>query len=276
MRRKAIWAIAVIGVLGIAAGPFVLRGVLRHRTIDRLLGNIPHGRERITVMPTIKTLATVPTAVHSVNLGYATFDMGTNAPIYITAEEMHTAVVITNADFGFRFAGPFGVGELKNSTVSLEDIAARARAGSRLARYVETQLSDMVASQIEMEQTQLLPFSRTTLLLSDDFSLYLLKLTSKARNNWGSNEIWSFTTPYIKGIVRVGQGPTDRQRAVVYLASLDGSRNLTLMAVLLHGSTKDIGAAIEPILASFQFTIDKVPDNIEIMRLISKAGIPMR
>ncbi len=115
------------------------------------------------------------------------------------------------------------------------------------------------------------------MLLSDDFSLYLLKLTSKARNNWGSNEIWSFTTPHIKGIVRVGQeGPRDRQRAVVYLASLDGSRNLTLIAVLLHGSTKDIGAAIEPILASFQFTIDKVSDNVEIMRLISEAGIPMR
>ncbi len=108
-------------------------------------------------MPTTKTLATVLTAVHSVNLGYATFDMGTNSPIYITAEEMHTAVVITNADFGFRFAGPFGVGELKNST-TLEDIAARARAGSRLARYIETQLSDMVTSQIEMEQTQMLPF----------------------------------------------------------------------------------------------------------------------
>jgi hypothetical protein len=93
---------------------------------------------------------------------------------------------------------------------------------------------------------------------------------------WGSNEIWSFATPHIKGIVRVGEGPDDRQRAVVNLASLDGTRNLMMLVFLLHGSTKDIALALDPILASFQFTIGKVSDRDEIKKLISEAGIPIR
>ena len=185
-------------------------------------------------------------------------------------------VVITNADFIFQFTAPYAIGESTNSSPSAADIAARAKAGSHLARYVQTGLTDMVAAQVEVEETHILPISRITPMSKDDFYLYALKLVSKAGMYWGSNEIWSFATPHIKGIVRVGQGPDDRQRAMINLASLDGTRNLTISVILHPGSSKDIALPLDPILASFQFTIDKVYDRDEIKKLISQAGIPFR
>lgn len=278
MRRTTVWAIAAIAAIGLFAmvtGPLVVRTAFRYYVVQKTLSKIPYAEERLAIVPKIRTL-TASTPIQPVNLGYATFDMGTTGPIYIATEGDHAVVVITNADFGFRLTAPFAIGEPTNSDLSRTTIAADVKAGSHLARYVETGLTDLVAMHIEVEETHLLPVPKIALMSRDDFTLYTLKLVSKAGVYWGSNEIWSFTTPHIKGIVSLGEGPDDRQRAMVSLASLDGTRNLTMLVFLLNGSHKDIALALDPILASFQFTIDKVYDHTEITRLILQAGIPLR
>lgn len=278
MRRTTVWAfaaIAAIGLFGMVAGPFVVRGAFRYYAVQRALSKLPYAEERLAVLPKTRML-TASTPVQPVNLGYATFDMGTTDPIYIATVGDRGMVVITNADFGFRLTAPYAVGESTNSAIPTPDIAVRAKAGSHLARYVEMGLTDMVAAQVEMEETHILPISRIALMTKDDFYLYALKLVSKAGLTWGDNEIWSFTTPHIKGIVRIGEGPDDRRTAMVNLASLDGTRNLTMLVFLVRDSKADIALALDPILASFQFTIDRVRDRDEIKRLISNAGIPTR
>jgi hypothetical protein len=247
MRRTTAWTIAVVCILGIVGGPVVVRGAFRYYEVQKTLSKIPYAEERLAVIPKIRTL-TASEPIKPVDLGYATFDMGTTGSIYIATEGDSGIVIITNADFGLRITTPFPIGGLTN----------------------------LVAVRIEVEETQSLPISRIALMSRDAFHVYLIKLVSKVGNNWGSNEIYSFATSHIKGIVNVGEGPDDRQRAMVSLSSLDGTRDLGMQVFLLPGSSKDIALALDPILASFQFTVDKVSDRDEIKKLISQAGIPKR
>jgi hypothetical protein len=247
MRRIPAWTLTAIVLVCSATVPIIIRGAFRYHTVRKLLANFPYGEQRLSVSPKIKTLTT-STSIKPVNLGYATLDMGSTGQIYVATEGDRAVVVITNTDFEFRLSAPFAFGGPTNG----------------------------VAMHIEVEETRILPISQIALMSKDNFHLYVIKLVSKAGNKWGSNEIWSFTTPHIKGIVREGEGPDDRQGALVNLASLDGTRNLMMLVFLLHGSTKDIALALDPILASFQFTIGKVSDRDEIKKLISEAGIPIR
>jgi hypothetical protein len=273
VRRTTVWAlaaIAAIGLLAMVAGPFVVREAFRYYAVQKALSKIPYAEERLAVFPKTRTL-TASTPVQPVNLGYATFDMGTNGPIYIAADGGRGMVVITNADFGFRLTAPYAIDGLTNIA-----IAADASGSSHLASFVEMEATDMVAAQVEVEKTRILPIFQIALMSKDDFSLYTFKLISKAALTWGNKETWSFMTPHIKGIARVGMGPDDREHVWVNFASLDGTRNLAMEVFLLHGSHKDVVPALDPILASFQFTIDKIYDRDEITRLILQAGIPMR
>jgi hypothetical protein len=278
MRRTTVWTVAVIagiGLFAMAAGPVIVHGVFRYYMVQKILGLFPDERQRLAVLPQKKML-TAPPATEAVNLGYATFDMGTTGAIYIAAVDDGAAVAVTNDDLGIEFMPPYLPEALTDTSISSAMIEADAKAGSSLARYVEVARTNVVAAEIELEETRLLPISQIALMSSEDFRLYAVKLVRKAGLFWGSNEIWWFITPRVQGIVRVGEGPNDRQRAQVILTSLDGTRNLAIQAILPHGSSKDIMVALDPILASFQFTIDKVNDRNEIRRLILQAGIPMR
>jgi hypothetical protein len=184
-------------------------------------------------------------------------------------------VEVLHGDYEVEFMPPFAPEGLKDSSLSPAAIAANAEAGAALARYAERARTNVVAAQIGLEETRTLPISQIVLMSNDNFAVYVFKLQHKATTYWGSNEIWSFTTPHVMGIVRVGERFNDRQRAEAILASLDGTRNLVMSVSMLHGSSKDIALALDPILASFQFTIDRVPDRSEIKRLISEAGTPM-
>jgi hypothetical protein len=275
MRRTTSWAIAAVCILGIIAGPIVIRTAFRYYVVQKVLSKLPDAQLRLAVSPTVKTL-TAPTSLQPVNLGYATFDMGSTSHIHIEAAGDSAVLEVTNEDFGILLMPPFAPQGLSNSDMSHAAIAADAKAGSSLARYVETELTNSVDAEVEMEETHVLPISQIALMSKDGFYLYALNLINKAGFTWGYNEIYSFTTPHIKGIVRVGRAPADRQHAAVELSSVDGTRNVGMQVVLLHGSQKDIAVALDSILASFEFTIDKVRDRDEIKQLISKAGIPLR
>ena len=267
--------IAGIGLFAIVAGPVIVHGVFRYYMVQKILGLFPDERQRLAVLPQKRAL-TAPPSLQLVNLGYATFDIGTTGSIYIAAVDDGAAVAVTNDDLGIEFMPPYLPEGLTDSSISSDMIEADAKAGSSLARYVEVARTNVVAAEIELEDARLLPISQIALMSSEDFRLYAVKLVRKAGLFWGSNEIWWFITPRVEGIVRVGEDPHDRQRAQVILTSLDGTRNLAIQAILPHDSSKDIMVALDPILASFQFTIDKVNDRNQIRRLILQAGISMR
>lgn len=250
MRRSTVWILARIVVIAFVLTvvvPIIIRGVFRYHTLQNLMPNLADARRRIAVTLETKTLP-APTSIQPVNLGYATFDTGTTGSVYIATEGDQGTVVITNAAFVLRLGAPSETGGLTN----------------------------LVATEIEIEKTDMLPISQVALMSQRDFRVYAITLASKAEMHWGGNEIWSFTTPHITGIVRVGEGPDDRQRAIVHLATLDGTRNVMMLLNIAPGSSRDIAHILDPILASYQFTIDKATDRDEIKRLISQAGIPLR
>jgi len=136
--------------------------------------------------------------------------------------------------------------------------------------------NDLMAAEMAWEETQPLPPSRILLMNNDDFLLYSLKVVFKAGNRIGSNGVEFFQGPYTKGIVKVGQTTNDSGFASIYLASLDGTKNVGLLLRLPSPSSTNLSDYLDPILRSFRFTAERVDDRKAVKALIRGAGIQQR
>jgi len=264
----------IIAVAVVACGMVLcvgIRATLRSYGPNKILKR-PEFRERISVRPKQITLST-PTKVHSVNLGYASFDTGSKGPISIQTSESGASLILTNGKVYMAFLPPFCPKEPTN-TVSFSGISAHEKhIHPHTSAFLETFESDSIAGQMIVEETEILPFTKAFFMNGDDFLLYSIKLRQKGSDGIGNKEVQFFESNDLKGIVRIGRRNVGRQFAHVSFVSQDGKKAVGLILSLDEGSTNEISKVLAPILSSFHFTVDSVSNRERIKALIREAGI---
>lgn len=266
-----IAALAVAATVAVA--PLAIRGSLRYYALNKVL-RLPQAQERLAVKPIRRTLSG-ESPVRLINLGYATFDIGSTNQIFLETTASGPSVVLTNRDVYMAFLPPFA--PHKSTGLGFTKIpAGEARTHpSTLARMREWE-ADQMAAEMAWEETQPLPPSKILFMSNDDFLLYSLKVAFKAGNRIGSKEVEFFQSPYAKGIVRVGQSTNDSRFAAVFLASLDGTKNVGLLLEIRGLPPSSLSDYLDPILRSFRFTAERVDDRETIRALIRGSGIQQR
>jgi len=268
MRRFGQLPLAAIIVAGLIGSFLAVRTSVRLYVLNKVLG-LPGARQRANLAPKTKTLGS-STLTDYVNLGYAIFATGTTSKSLVQSTGSSDAgLLVSNAEFQLAMLPPFTSQSAGNLPVALVK-------HPQTARYAQKLMVDPVAAQIEMEEAQELPLLKLAFMNRDEFLLYSTVLSEKASLRRGRNEVYSFTTPRIKGIVRVGDSPQDRRIASASIASLDGRENVGFHFHLGDSVSTDIGQVLDGILCSFQFTTGSVSNRDEVVSLISSAGIHRR
>jgi hypothetical protein len=266
-----IAALAIAATVAVA--PLAIRGSLRFYALNKVL-RLPQAQARLAVKPTRRTLSG-ESPVRLINLGYATFDIGSTNQLFMETTPSGASVVLTNRDVYMAFLPPFA--PHKPTGLGFAKIpAGEARTHpTTLARMKEWE-GDQMAAEMAWEETQPLPLSKILFMSNDDFLLYSLKVAFKAGNSNGSKEVQFFQSPYAKGIVRVGKSTNDSRFAAVFLASLDGAKNVGLLLEIRGLPPSSLSNYLDPILRSFRFTVEIVDDREAIKALIRRVGIPQR
>jgi hypothetical protein len=247
MKRSFLILTLCIAVLSVTV---LLPGIKRCRAIAKFL-DLPGARQRASIVPSFMHFD-APPSTNPVNIGYATFDLGSATPVVRTARGSNATSILINAgDFRFLILPPF----------SPKNLGLQA---------------DSIAAFQDIEQVQPLSLSQVFWMNCDAFLAYSFRLSEKASYRLGHNEVCCFTSPHAKGIIYIGADPTDRRQAILDISSPDGKLNVGFNAHLEGPSTGDIGPILKHIAASFQFTIDAIPAPQEIAKRIADQGIPKR
>lgn len=272
MKTNRITLVVVALVAAAAVAPLVIRGSLRYYALNKVLRH-PQAQARLVVKPTRRTLTDQP-PVQLVNLGYATFDIGSTNRLSVENASRRASIRVTNWDVSMVFFPPFAPEKSPNSALSR--ISAReALANPNTFASMREWEADQMAAEMAWEETQPLPLSRIVLMNGDDFLLYSLKVAFKAGNRFGSKGVEFFQSSYAKGIVRVGESTNDSRFAVRF-ASLDGTKNVGLLLTLAGPASTNLVDRLNPLLRSFRFTAARVDDREAVKALIRDAGIQQR
>lgn len=229
----------------------------------------------MAIVPTRRTL-TNQAPVHVINLGYATFDTGSTNQLFIESRAESAVILLTNHDIGIGFLPPHAPTKNMTSVIS----ASEARKHPKTFAYMMQWETDDVAAEIDCEETYLLPLLKLVFMKNDDFLLYSSKVGVKL--SWLSQceRVEGFQSPYAKGIVRYltnsayGEHPNKYLGAVGFFKSLDGNKGIGFKFQLNDPSSTNLATYLDPMLRSFQFTVDNVDDREAITALIRDAGIP--
>ena len=229
--------------------------------------------ERVLVQPRTRELAATAT-VGPVNMGYAMFDTDSTSPVEIRSQGSGAFLLVVYDDVHVGFLPPFGPSSPSNPAVGT-GIADPRGAGKypRAMSYIRQIVADPVAAEMAMETTSILPFSEILLMSKDDYLRYSLTLREKGSFQRGLNEVQFFKSAYARGIARIGDSPNDRRVASVLFESFDGTRRVGMHLGLRENSSRDVATALDPILRSFRFTVNRVDEREAVRNLIIEAGI---
>jgi len=272
-KRTTLVIVAVVAAVGVCVAPLAIRGGVRYYALQKVL-RLPEARQRLSVRPSRRTLTALP-HVQPINLGYATFDTGSSNPISIEASSSGASVLLTNRDISMAFLPPFSREKTTNLT-SAKVSTVEARKHPHILAYMQELKTNRITAEMTLEETGLLPFSEILLMSNDDFFVYSMRLADKAGNRFGLNEVQFFESPDAKGIARIGKATNDSRFAAVFLASLDGTREVGLLMTIPETASNDLPMLLDPILRSFRFTTEKVDDREKVKALIRGAGIRQR
>jgi hypothetical protein len=264
----AIGAVALAAAVAVAL--LAIRGGLRAYALNKVL-RLPQAQARLAVKPTRRTL-TNSTPVRLINMGYASFDVGSTNHFFVESVASGASVSLTNRDVSMVFLPPFA--PCGSSNLASSGMSARANPNT-LARLKEWK-NDQMAAEIAWEETQPMPPSRILLMNNDDFRLYSLKVAFKAGNRFGSKGVEFFQSPFTKGIVRFGETTNDNRFVAVHFRSLDDTKSIGLLLRVPDASSSNLSDYLDPILRSFRFTAEAVDDREMVKDLIRDAGIPQR
>lgn len=264
--RLLLLAVAILFALVVTFA--VARTGLRLYALNKVL-RLPAARQRLGVMPGNRALGT-SALTNRVNLGYAAFSIPTSSPSLVqSGGSAGTMLVVSNNQLQLVFLPPFSPQTVTSSPSGLNGYP-------RLASHVRKWQTDPIAAEVEVEQAHELPILNVATMSQDEFLLYSSMLGDKACFHRGRNQVYSFTTPHIKGLVRIGDNPHDRKIASASIASSDGRENVGFHLYLASGASTDIGQVLDAIFSSFHFTTDSVSNGQEISNLIYSAGIRRR
>jgi hypothetical protein len=248
-RRYIPYLVAIVLLIGMAL-PLIIRGSARYRALQKAL-NFPDAVRRASMVPQKQVFPTTE-PIKIVDIGYATFDIGSSRPVTIEAQGSDgTLLTVANDQLRMFILPPFASPQAHNvpSPLRLEQ---------------------------EVEETQPLSLPTVIWMSRDKFLAYAMNLSNKAGCKRGSAKVIFFTTAHARGIVRIGDDPQDRLRAHVALASLDGDVNAGFHLYLTNGGSEDIEKLLERLVGSFQFSIDSVAGRDQIKNLITRRNIPRK
>ena len=267
---------ALLLVLAILATGFALlflgRAGFRYYALHKIFRN-PEVRHRIAMMPTRRNLPP-PSHGHEVNLGFARFDAGAPGPVKVEVTwSGDTSVYVSGEDWNLVSLSLSTVKD-RRAKLSIEDMKKNAGQRPQMAAVLEQMVTDPIAAEIKREQIQELPFRRWAFMSSDEFMEYLEFLALKDLS-YGRNllEVYEFSTPTSRGIVRIGVKTGDRKRAGVILASADNQWQVGVLAMTTNSSTREVATVLDPILASLEFTLPPTGTRDDVLQRLARAGI---
>jgi hypothetical protein len=273
MKRLVTCVLIVFAVL--MAFPLV-RTVLRYRAVNMAL-RFPEARQRVSVIPTHRTFPEPSEHIQNIDLGYATFDIGfTDNVSRSVFGKTGTRVILSNATVVVWFGPPTATERLYHASQHTRDELVISRWRAEYPKSV-SQLQEMISNplqaQIHAENTTVASLWELALMTEDQFRLYTMHLIQKLATTIGMNEVISFDAPYSRGLIRIGENPTDRTRASVWLLSQNNRCMVACNARMTKSADYDIGALMESIARSYRFSVETVPSFEKVEQLMEQAGI---
>jgi hypothetical protein len=243
-----------------------------YQGVNRFLSE-PGMRKRLTLEPTEIALKTPAQPVHPVNLGYAIFDTGLSDALQIEAAGSTGSVIAIKApDWSVVLMAP----TMQDKTGSAAPLSSQqTRELPHFAAFVHLEETDFITAEIQVEQTQVLPWTKAFRLRKDDALLYTTCLTQKAQYI-GTRKVGFFSTATARGVIRIVDEGDRGTAAYIHLSSADRSKGVGGYLRLSPESHREIAKTLEPILRSFHFTVQNIGTWEETGELIRQAGIPRK
>ena len=264
-------ALSIVLVVAVLMAWLLVRTCLRYRTVNMVLSQ-PGVRQRMAIIPTHRTFSYSTNQIQSINLGYATFDVGlTGLVLKVSAGKQGTCILISNTTAQIVFMAPFSPEELSGefNGVKISDIQAKF---PKTAELLRDYTSDLIQAEIRAENRQAASLWELAWMTEDQFLLYTICIEQKIAAG-GGNEVIYFENPYSKGLIRTVKSPTDRRFSSINLSSLNRQCHVGCKIKLTETSEQDSGKIADHIARSFRFSIEAVPTPVEIAHLVEQAGI---
>lgn len=250
--------------------------VYRYYMINKLLSHpdYPEVRERMSVVPTHKVYSSAPEAIQTVDLGYATFDIGLAEEVTrLAVGGRGTAVRVSNSSIALQFLIPHNTKPYPGEFTD-EVLAQASKENPELVKKMRLAINDPIQAEIEMEQTQLATFWELRRMTHEEYLAYFVTVSKKSTFGLGLDRVISFQSPSTKGVIRIGGAIFSNRYAQIVIGSPNGEITLGFHVDFLQPNNIDLLPMLECIASSFRFTVEEIPSDEELAKLISDSGIP--
>ena len=260
----------LLAVVLTAALPLLIRGCMRVHALNKFCSH-PGVRQRLAVVPTKRTFAAAPTAGR-IDIGYATFSLGGETP-RVETDNRFPVITVVASDFHVAFLPPFN--PQKEIKPAFDAAAQDSKRSPAMRKELALWATGEVAREIRVEETRPLTLRELFFMPADEFETYVFRAAEKGTfASCGANEVFSFTSPTAKGVVRIGSSPSDRHRIQAMIVSPDNIRGVSVIFNVENPPPTGLPPAVESLLASFAFTVDRIEGDEQIKKLILGKGIP--
>lgn len=267
--KKWIIGVAVFAILlggwRIGGRWWVLRKLYRH----------PDAKHRIAVVPKEIDLSDVQVA-HGVicDVGYAEFVIPSSAPVDLRSTGNGCAVLGETEDIWFALLAPFDPSAPDRTADGFKAELSKLPKSHPLRKQFASPGATGLDLEIHAEH-RLLP-SLWEIVMWDDahFAFNTVQLFQKGSSTGGGmHSVHKYKTPDTRGLVRVGENPTDLSYAHVSMENRSGTQAVGMLFRVTGNNTNNVMNLFATVLKSFRFKAENLDSKDEVKKIIAEAGI---
>lgn len=267
--KKWIIGLAVLAILfggwRVGARWWVLRKLYLH----------PDARHRIAVVPTELDLSNVQ-VTHGVtcDVGYAEFVIPSSTPVDLTSTGSGCAVFGETEGIWFALLAPFDPSAPDHTVDGFKAELSKLPKSHPLRKQFAS--PGATGLDLEIHAEHRLPPTLWKAAMWDDAQLAFnsAQLFHKGSSTGGGmHSVHTYKTSETRGLVRVGENPTDMSKAHVSMENRSGTQAIGMHFCLAGGSTNSVMNLFPVVLRSFRFKTENLNSKKDIKKIIAEAGI---
>lgn len=259
----AVLSVVIIG-WQVGARWYMLRKMYRH----------PQARHRVAIVPSELDLVTLNVQQgFTCNVGYAEFIVPYVSSVQLNSSYSGTAILGESDALTFALLAPWDPSAPDNTAESFKRELLKLPEGNPLRAELADPDATHLDLLINMEQTVPDPFLTVLFHNRHLFAFRTMQMILKGSMQDGSHSVHTYTTPHTRGLIRVGKDEADVSYAHASIENRTGTQAVGMLAHLPDGNQGDIKQFLLPLLKTFQFTVENLDSEDEIIKLIAHAGI---
>ena len=227
-------------------------------TFPRCFPPSANSGETDMIMKRSTILIAISAAATTMDVGYAKFDLGVNITLGKTIWPPSTQKNTNDKTTCF-FGENMAMWVLPSHDLQNVYKCSLMFGNETLQQFDKKYVDDPVGWYTCVEETRPPVFRKMIFMTGSEFLLYKHKVYCKTGficaadfGRYGENEVFAFSSPTTKGIVKIGTDPENRSHALVVISSLDGKKAAQCQ-LSMTGNSMDVSPLLSRLIGSFQF-----------------------